>query len=338
MLIARVRQTIEARGLIARGDAVLVGCSGGPDSVALTHVLSRLAAPLGFSLAVASVDHGLRPEAPVEVEGVGAFASSLGLPFYPLRVALPAGASLQATARHLRYGALQQTAEDIGASRLAVAHTQDDQAETVLGRLLRGAGLRGLGGIQPLRDDGVVRPLLDATRAEVLAHVEHFALPVVHDPSNRDPRFQRVRIRHGLLDGLKSEDPAVVSHLADLADDLRAVHAFMDDQAEALLAHVGPGTNAEEASAASVFPLAVLREAHPALRRHALRRWLTDVTGQPVGRAHLDQVDRAAAREGARLEDDIWLKGGWCVRHARLSRGVASDTCLVLVPQGPSPR
>ena len=175
MITSTVRRTVHERALVSPGDHVLVACSGGPDSTTLLHVLHRLRSELGITLCVASIDHGLRPESAFEVEQVGAFASTLGLPFYPVRVDLAAeGVSIQARARELRYEALHEVARSHDAVRIAVGHTQDDQAETVLARMLRGAGLRGLGGIEARRSDGVIRPLLDCSRADVRTYaLEH---------------------------------------------------------------------------------------------------------------------------------------------------------------------
>ena len=156
MITATVRRTIRERGLLSAGDHVLVACSGGPDSTALLHVLHRLRGDLGITLCTASIDHGLRPESAEEVAQVGAFAGSLGVPFVAARVDVSAeGPSLQARARDDRYLALHELASSQSAGVVAVGHTQDDQAETVLARMLRGAGLRGLGGIEPRRADGV---------------------------------------------------------------------------------------------------------------------------------------------------------------------------------------
>jgi len=111
-----------------------------------------------------------------------------------------------------------------------VGHTQDDQAETILGRLLRGAGIRGLGGIEPRRVDGVIRPLLDCRRSEVRAYAVNRALPFVDDPSNHRPAFERVRIRHQVLPMLAAEDPRVIEHLCALSDEAAQLNAYLDAQ------------------------------------------------------------------------------------------------------------
>lgn len=303
-MLARVRRTITERGLLERGHHVLVACSGGPDSVALTHVLARLCRQLGITAVVASVDHGLRPEAPREVELARSLAGELALPFFALEVQLPSGTgSLQAAARRGRYEALRELAAQQGADRIAVGHTRHDQAETVLGRMLRGAGVRGLSGIAPRRRDGVVRPLIDCRREWVRAHLDRHGLAFAEDPSNRDRRFQRVRLRGDLLPALEAEDARLVDHLADLADDARATTRSLTRQGAPLTA---------EARARPRLPLDVLTGRPRALRRVALRAYVEARTGHRPGRAHLDTLDRMLQGRG-----EAWLPGGWRVRIER---------------------
>lgn len=299
MVTSTVRRTLRERALVFPGDHVLVACSGGPDSTALLHVMHRLRGELGITLCAASVDHGLRPESASEVERVGAFAGSLGVPFYSTRVEVPReGASMQARARQLRYRALHDIAMSHGAARIAVGHTQDDQAETVLARLLRGAGLRGLVGIEARRQDGVIRPLIDCRRAEVRAYAEQRALPFFDDPSNRLRRFERARIRHEVLPALESEDPRIVEHLCDLSDEVAELDAYLE-------AHVPelppPGDRFVSAPA--------LEELPGPLRIRWLRRWIARETGLTPSRSHLTELGRLLTGQG-----EVLLGSGWSVR------------------------
>jgi len=200
---------------------VLAACSGGPDSAAMLLALARLANELDFGLEAASVDHGLREDAARDVEIAAEQAASAGVPFHGLRVEVAAQGSLQAAARSARYAALHELAVRLGAARIAVGHTLDDQAETVLLRVLRGSGLSGLAGVTPRRADGVIRPLIDCRRADVAAFAASRCTRIANDPSNVDARFERVRIRSEVLPRLSAENPVVVEHLADLADEAR---------------------------------------------------------------------------------------------------------------------
>ena len=304
-MLARVRRTLVERRLVELDSRVLVACSGGPDSVGLVHALSVLAPELGFAVEVASVDHGLRVEAADEVRAVGRFAEGLGLAFHPIRVDVPDGASVQAAAREARYRALREVASDRSCDRIAVGHTRDDQAETVLARLFRGAGVEGLSGVKPRREDGVIRPLLDCTRGDVIAYLARHSLSFVEDPSNRDERYGRVRIRREILPRLEVEDPQVRVHLAELADDAREIAELIDSLADARLAALGLLETLEERISLEVDALG---EAPVALRRAVLRRLCERVVARRLGRSHVADVEALLHREGT-----VWLPRGGVV-------------------------
>ena len=218
-MLSAVLRTIAAHELFERGDRVLVAVSGGPDSMAMLHVLWEARERLGIALEVAAVDHGLRPAAAAEVVLVGERAAALELPFWPVAVQVRrerGQASLQDAARRARLGALAALAVQRGARRVALGHNAGDQAETVLFRIVRGTGLRGLGGI-PYRRDPFVRPLLDVPRAEIERYLARRSIPFVTDPSNADPRFTRARIRHHILPLLAVENPRISEALIGLA-------------------------------------------------------------------------------------------------------------------------
>jgi tRNA(Ile)-lysidine synthase len=224
-MLSAIQRTVRAHRLFERGDRVLAAVSGGPDSMALLHALWELAARLGIELEAATVDHGLRPEAAAEAELVRDRAVALQVPWHLLRVDVAAarrggGGSLQEAARRLRLDALAELARERGARRVALAHQADDQAETVLFRIIRGTGLRGLAGI-PYRRDPFVRPLLDVPRAEVLRYLHRRSIPFEEDPSNADLRFARARVRHRLIPLLAAENPRIREALVGLADAAR---------------------------------------------------------------------------------------------------------------------
>ena len=300
MITSTVRRTVRERALVSSGDHVLVACSGGPDSTTLLDVLHRLRGELGITLCVASIDHGLRAESASEVEQVGAFAGTLGVPFYSARVDLTTeGVSIQARARELRYHSLQEIARSHGAARIAVGHTQDDQAETVLARMLRGAGLRGLGGIEARRSDGVIRPLLDCRRPDVLAYAARRGLPFVDDPSNHQRAFERVRIRHEVLPTLVAEDPRVVEHLCALSDEAAELNAYLDARLPGL-----PPVGERLVLAETVDGL-------PApIRIRWLRSWIERETGLTPNRRHLTELGRLLTGQG-----EVLLGSGWSVRR-----------------------
>ncbi|WP_149575063.1 tRNA lysidine(34) synthetase TilS [Xanthobacter oligotrophicus] len=184
-----------------RNTRILIAVSGGPDSTALLHLAARWRAgrASGPDLIAATVDHGLRAEAAAEAEAVGAFATLLGVPH---RILVWQGAKpahgIQEAAREARYSLLADAGRQAGATAIALAHTRDDQAETVLFRLARGSGLSGLSG---MRGDAarhglaLLRPFLDVPKARLVATLEAAGLAFVRDPSNGDLRFARPRLR-----------------------------------------------------------------------------------------------------------------------------------------------
>jgi tRNA(Ile)-lysidine synthase len=217
-LVTLVRAALREHALVPRGSSVLLAVSGGPDSMALLHVLAGLRARLAFGLHAHGVDHGLRAGSAAELDVAERFAASLDVPFARTRVSVGPGGNLQARARAVRWDALHAAAARAGANRIATAHHADDRAETILMRLLRGTGLRGLG-VLPPADGTRIRPMIRARRADIDGHVARHRIPFSLDPSNRDPRFLRVRVRHEVLPALEKLQPNVVEHLCRVADE-----------------------------------------------------------------------------------------------------------------------
>jgi tRNA(Ile)-lysidine synthase len=217
-LVTIVRRTLleECGPLASR--TVLAAVSGGGDSQAMLSVLARLAPQLGFSVVAHGIDHGLRAAAAAELDRAEALAAKLGVPFGRTRVQVSRGGNLQARAREARYAALREAAAPTDAL-IATAHHADDRAETVLLRLLRGSGPRGLA-VLPARAQGMIRPLLRAAKRDVLLHLERHCLDFAEDPSNQDAAFLRVRVRREAMPVLAQLSPQIVQHLNALADAL----------------------------------------------------------------------------------------------------------------------
>jgi tRNA(Ile)-lysidine synthase len=222
-LITLVRAAIRDHDLVPRGSSVLVAVSGGPDSMALLHVLARLRERLAYGLFAHGVDHGLRAAAAAELDGAEELARSLEVPFDRTRVVVEPGGNLQARARNARWSALRAAAARNGADRIATGHHADDRAETVVMRLLRGTHVASLAVLAP-RAAERIRPMIHARRADIDAHIARHALPFKVDPSNADPRFLRVRVRREVLPALERLSPRIVEHLCALADDAGTDH------------------------------------------------------------------------------------------------------------------
>jgi tRNA(Ile)-lysidine synthase len=203
-----------------RGDGVVVAFSGGPDSTALLWGMSLLAARGDLRLHAAHLDHGLDAGSAGRAEGAARLAAALGVPMVHERCVLLAGGraagSAEAAGRQARYEFLERTRRRLGARFVATAHHRDDQAETVLLRLLFGSGLEGLAGVRPVHG-AVVRPLLALPRTALFAAVAAAGLEPVDDPTNRDLRVPRNRVRHTLLPALAAEEPDLPLRLSRVA-------------------------------------------------------------------------------------------------------------------------
>jgi tRNA(Ile)-lysidine synthase len=313
-----VAQALRAFGHPSAGERVVVGLSGGPDSVALLDVLAGLAARGGFTVIAAHLDHGLRPDSGVDAAFCADICARLGLSFRSGLADVKTrrrhdGGGIEEAARLERRAFLQRIKADEGASWIALAHTRDDQAETVLLRLLRGAGGQGLGAMRPRAAD-VLRPMLALARAEVLEHLAARGLTAREDPSNSDLAIARNRVRHELLPYLERYfNPAVRQALA------RSASVFAEE-ADMLASITGDAGRAEGRveEDAYVLPLAALRGVPRALGRLTVRHALQEAGGlRGVGLRHVDALlDLAgtAAPSGRRIA----LPGG---REAAFSFG-----------------
>ncbi|MGQ0792904.1 MAG: tRNA lysidine(34) synthetase TilS [Deltaproteobacteria bacterium] len=229
--------TIRKYDMLAPGDRLVVGVSGGADSVCLLHALAELA-ECSLSLVVAHLHHGIRgDEAERDLHFVEALAQGLNLPFESSRVDAPkfsrdSHLSLEDAARSLRYEFFRRIADKCGAQKIATAHTLDDQAETVLMRLIRGSGRAGLSGIAPVSEDGrIVRPLINTPKSAAIRYLTRRGISWVEDSTNISREILRNRIRLDLLPRLREYNPNVVETLARTAEILRAEGDFIESRA-----------------------------------------------------------------------------------------------------------
>lgn len=220
------------RSLGVRRCCLLVAVSGGPDSVALLHLLAEVAPEFGLTLAVAHVDHGISSESRVVAAGVAALAARLGLPCIERQLKLGASAT-ETTARTARWHALRQMQHAAGAAWIVTAHHLDDQAETVMMRVLRGTGPAGLAGMSA-QDGNVLRPLLSFRREELAQYLQLCGLGAWLDPANRDPRHDRAWIRNELIPLLQRRWPRVSQDLAGVGGDAGRWRAAWDDALDEL--------------------------------------------------------------------------------------------------------
>ena len=320
-----VLQYIREQRLLHAGERVAVAVSGGADSVALLRVLLELRPELGVVLAVAHFNHGLRGEQSAADQAfVAELAREHELEFFAGHGEVREHAairklSLEAAGRKLRYQWLVKLSREQRFDAIATAHTQDDQAETVLLKLLRGAGTRGLAGIYPiLAEPRIIRPLLCISRAEVEAYLASLGQSWREDESNLDRRFLRNRVRHELMPLLEGQfNPNIRQVLSDLAELSRAEEEYWD---EAVERHLSARAGSQELS------LAGFAQVPLALQRRVLKRF-AESRGPALDFAHVEMLRRCASSEVRKAE----LPGG---RLAVNTQGFLK----LCAPQPQSPR
>ncbi|HSU81577.1 MAG TPA: tRNA lysidine(34) synthetase TilS [Thermoanaerobaculia bacterium] len=289
---------------LAPGEGVLVAFSGGPDSTALLWGMTRLAARRGLRLAAAHLDHAMDAGSGARADAAARIAERLGVPLIRERADVRAvfpGESPEAAGRRARYGFLERTRQALGARWIATAHHRDDQAETVLLRLLFGSGLEGLAGIRPLHG-AVVRPLLALPRAELLAAVEAAGLDPVDDPTNQTLSVPRNRVRHRLLPALAADDPGMSYRLARLGSRAGAAVRTIDRALGERLAVVPAERGiAVERAAVEALPAGLLPSAFAWLHRQAGAPY-------PAGEAARSELLRQLGVRGRAACD---CGGGW---------------------------
>lgn len=323
-MLDRVRETVRRYRLLVPGDKVVVGVSGGPDSLALLHSLRVLQEEFGYTLHVAHLNHCLRPEAAAEAEYVRNLAAAWGLPVTVASRDVAAyrrqqRLSLEEAAREVRYRFLSEVAETEGATRIAVGHQADDQAETILLNLLRGSGLTGLKAMLPRRGR-LIRPLLFIPRAEIAAYCRHHGLEPRLDSTNRDTNLRRNKIRYHLLPYLQREfNPAIVRVLSRTAVILQEEEEILAGLAEEAFARVRQRREEGYLTLDRGEWLALA----PGLQRRVLR-----LAAASLGRnVSFDQVERVR---------EIALEGGTLTWPGHL-RVEAGEGEISLRPAGGSP-
>ncbi|MBC7253553.1 MAG: tRNA lysidine(34) synthetase TilS [Actinobacteria bacterium] len=278
-VIQRVLRAVRRWKMFSPGDLVVAAVSGGVDSLVLLDVLAHVAPREGVSLRVLHVDHGLRPESSGEAEYVKGAARHYGLPFRSVRVEVqasrPKGLSPEEAAREARYRAFEEELAASGARRLATGHTADDRVETLLLRLFTGAGPRGLAGIPPVRGP-YVRPLCLIWREEVERYARFLPLAPLEDPTNRDTRLPRNRVRHVVLPFLEEHFPGVRKVLLREAEALGEVWEWLEERArEAEAEGVRQEGGNLEVSSSYLFALP------PPLRRELVARLVRRSGAEP---------------------------------------------------------
>ncbi|MFH1490326.1 MAG: tRNA lysidine(34) synthetase TilS [Pseudomonadota bacterium] len=314
-LLKKVRETIAGFNMLDPGDRVMVAVSGGPDSVCLLDILHALREEWGLELIAAHFNHGLRPdEDDAETRFVRRLAESMSLPV-EIGTASPllnrAGISLEEGARDARYVFLEELRSKHHAQKTALGHNQNDQAETVIMRLLRGSGPAGLAGIPPCREPSVIRPLIEIRRREIEDYLDARGLTYVVDSSNLVPGFLRNQIRLELMPRLLQYQPRLIELLGRTADILRDENQYVE-----ILTKDWVDRNASSGPAGEFsIPLKAFSGLPRAMRSRISRCLLEKAKGglRRVNYAHIKAIDGLA--RGHRPQGILNLPGPLMVRR-----------------------
>jgi tRNA(Ile)-lysidine synthase len=308
-LTAAVKRFIENNRLFGPGSKIIVGVSGGPDSMALFSVLNELRRPWGLEIIALYCHHGLRRAADREADFVRRWAGLWGCSFFTSSVDVQAfqqenKLSLQEAARELRYRLFRSFFVEQKADKVALAHTANDQAEEVLIGLIRGAGLGGLAGI-PLRRECFIRPLLATYRPEILTYLGERNIPYLEDESNKDRRFLRARVRHQLLPEFGKFSPNIITQLNRTADLLKKDEAFLQEETERITDRV-----LKPLEAGVQISRSGLGKLPPAILSRLFQKALFRVKGdlKSIGSVHLLSLVNAVC--GPAVQGQLDLPGG----------------------------
>lgn len=320
--LAPIRALCVEYGMLQRGNMVLLALSGGRDSMALLSALMELRKIFGFSLSAAHFNHKLRgEESERDAAFVKEYCETHHIPIYMGEGEVRAEAvrtqcGLEETARNLRYAFLEDAAAQCGAQQIATAHHADDNLETLLLHLVRGAGLRGLTGIPPVRGK-IIRPLLTTTRASIDGYVKENEIPFVEDSSNEDQSLARNRLRQSVLPVLTELNPNLPQLSATAMRTLRQDEAYLEAQAAALF------RKAKRAEDGMVIDVSLLSSAPRALASRVVRRMLEEIEAPMPSWVHLTGILAIAA--GSDPAAALHLPGGVLVQRVYADLLVAWD-------------
>jgi tRNA(Ile)-lysidine synthase len=302
MLYPDVKKFIEENRFLEDGDGVVVGVSGGMDSVVLLHILQRLSRGIGIRLIAGHVNYGLRGrESKGDEKFVKDLCASFGIPCEVLTACLKKGENIQDEARRVRLEFLQGVAAKYGAREIALAHHLGDQIETVLLHMIRGAGLGGMGGISPLSYLGehrIIRPLLCASKADIARYAKACGIRHREDSSNATKKYSRNRIRHTIVPAMMKMNPRLADAISQMTDTLRADDDALEAMSNAALDDVA----IRSAGDGFVVSRVSFLEFPKAIRRRMIRMIYERISGstKDLCTDHVEKVDHISASKRGR--------------------------------------
>lgn len=314
-MIKKVKAYVEKYHMLAAGDVIVAGVSGGADSVCLLLVLLELQKEIPFRTVVVHINHGIRKEAAEDAAYVRTLCEQFGIPFYLVEADAQALAnknrlSLEEAGRHIRYRAFEDVLmkENGGIGRIAVAHNRNDRAETMLFHLFRGSGLNGLAGIRPVRDN-IIRPLLCLDRTEIEAYVTDKGVHYCTDKTNAEEIYTRNKIRHRILPPAEAICEGAVGHMAEAADILAEAYDFIKQTANGFC-----DTYVIEENGRLHIPVDAFNIQKPVVQKEILYQCVMKLTesGHNITGAHIRAAAALFTKEGSKR---IMLPRGLIVKR-----------------------
>ena len=238
MLEKEVLTTIKKYNMINKGDKVVIGVSGGPDSITLLNVLNKFKEKLNIKIYVAHINHSIRKEADEETEYVREFCKKIGVEFFCKKIDVESEAKklkigTEEAGRNIRYAFFEEVAEKVGANKIATAHNSNDNAETVLMNIIRGTSISGLKGIEKMRDNKFIRPLIETTRATIEEYCRIEKLSPRYDKSNKENIYTRNKIRNLLIPYIQKEfNPNIIEGINRLSNIAEEEECFINSMVE----------------------------------------------------------------------------------------------------------
>ncbi len=292
-LIHKVSRTINENNMLDQGSSILTGVSGGPDSVALLHLLFAIGLENNYHIGVAHINHGLRGDsADLDAAFVETLAKKLNVPYYAIKVDLFAirkktGTCLEEAGRDVRYAFFHETADRYGFDKIAVGHHLEDDAELILMNIIRGSGPTGMAGIPPVRGR-IVRPLIHCRRKEILSFLKYRNIAYVYDKTNDSNLFQRNHIRHSLIPALEHYNPRIVENLHRMG----RIAGCENEWTESLVSPVFNAVVSERNAGYLLIDIQKLQSHHLAVKRRILRKAILEVKGnlRRIATIHIDAV------------------------------------------------
>ena len=298
----QVYNTIKKYNLLQEKDRIVVGVSGGPDSICLLHVLNSLKEKLKVEIFVAHINHMIREEADIETEYVQEFCERLGVECFVKKIDVESLARKQKrgteeTGRNIRYNFFEEVAKETNSNRIATAHNLNDKAETVLLNIIRGSGTSGLKGIEPIRDKKYIRPLIETTREDIEEYCNKNNLNPKYDKTNDETIYRRNKIRNNIIPYIKKEfNPNIIKTISRLSEVATEENEYLDQISKKTFDDIFVGTTSSrphtEEKTCIILDLKKFNNLELVIKRRVILYTINKVVGNTVGieKVNIDEI------------------------------------------------